>query len=77
MTIETCSKHNYSGTGFCPDCIIEIRNGGNKTDRENLEWLVHLAWKESIISISKGRELLGFEYMEEMREWLNKMEEGK
>jgi hypothetical protein len=24
--IETCSKHNYSGTQSCPDCATDIEN---------------------------------------------------
>lgn len=40
-------------------------------NRANLEWLVKIALDEAIISISRGRELLGFQYMEEMREWIN------
>jgi hypothetical protein len=42
------------------------------TDRENLEWLVfHALWRTEhpCISISKGRELLGFAYMDDMRAW--------
>ena len=44
----------------------------NEDDRTNLEWLVYLALTspDPIISISRGRELLGFTYMEEMREWM-------
>jgi len=42
-----------------------------KDDRENLEWLVWWSLQEANISVSKGRELLGFKYMEEMREWYN------
>lgn len=43
-------------------------------DRENLEALVRLCLDPSnqVITISKGRELLGFETMEEMRNWLEK-----
>ena len=45
------------------------------TDRENLEWLVYFAVhgdedEEPLISISRGRELLGFSYMDDMREWI-------
>lgn len=49
------------------------------TDRDNLEWLVHysLTCDTPTISISRGRELLGFRYMEEMREWLNGYDAGK
>lgn len=45
------------------------------TDRENLEQLVELCLSlpTPVISISRGRELLGFEHMEEMREWLSAM----
>lgn len=44
------------------------------TDRDNLESLVRicLADENPNISIGKGRELLGFTTMNEMREWLNK-----
>lgn len=46
-------------------------------DRENLETLVWLALNadDPIISVSRGRELLGFATMEEMREWINKYAE--
>jgi hypothetical protein len=43
----------------------------NQKNRANLEWLVNECLKDSFISISRGRELLGFRYMEEMRNWLN------
>ena len=49
-------------------------------DRANLEWLVFFALtqEEPIISISRGRELLGFTCMEEMREWMQeKRAEGR
>ena len=39
------------------------------TDRENLEWLVYHAITDECISMSRGRELLGFSYMDDMREW--------
>ena len=53
-----------------------INNG--LTDRENLEWLVYFCLnpdgpdtiERAIISISRGRELLGFSDMQDMREWL-------
>ena len=41
------------------------------TDRQNLEWLVYHAWQESIISIGRGKELLRFKTMNDMRDWLN------
>ena len=42
-------------------------------DRSNLEFLVRLCLitSQPLISISRGRELLGFQTMEEMRDWLN------
>ena len=44
--------------------------------RSNLEELVYSALQGNYpaISISKGREILGFRYMEEMREWRDKYE---
>ena len=45
---------------------------GENKNRTNLEWLVKLCIDDAIISISRGRELLGFQHMEDMREWLNK-----
>ena len=43
-----------------------------KTDRENLEWLVYwdLSQDNPSISIGRGKELLNFKYMDDMREWL-------
>ena len=43
------------------------------TDRAAIEWLAYhcLSEDEPVISVSRGRELLGFKTMEEMREWLN------
>ena len=43
-----------------------------KTDRENLEWLVFwdLSQDNPSISIGRGKELLNFKYMDDMREWL-------
>ena len=40
-------------------------------DRYNLEWLVYWCLKQEdpCITISRGRELLGFEHMEDMRTW--------
>lgn len=43
-------------------------------DVESLVWLA-LNAKDPIITISRGREILGFKTMEEMREWMNKYEE--
>jgi hypothetical protein len=43
-------------------------------DRENLEWLVYWALgnnPEPIITIGRGRELLDFEYMQDMKDWYN------
>jgi hypothetical protein len=39
--------------------------------RKDLEYLVYHCLKSASISMSKGRSLLGFRYMEEMREWYN------
>ncbi len=46
----------------------------NFTDRENLE---HCVWvmlqgEEPLISFGRGKELLNFRYMEEMRDWYNR-----
>ena len=43
----------------------------SKIDRENLEWIVFfvLTRKEPVITMSRGRELLGFENMKVMRGW--------
>lgn len=58
---------------------IEISNIWTKknlnnplTDRENLEWFVFhaLHQKEPCISMSRGKELLGFLYMDDMRKWM-------
>jgi len=46
-------------------------------DRSNLEWLVYHSWREAAISISRGRELLGFTDMMQMREWLSEYEEAR
>jgi hypothetical protein len=45
----------------------------NTKNRENLEELVFicLTCEEHPISIGKGKELLGFKNMNEMREWIN------
>lgn len=45
----------------------------NENNRINLEWLVCccLSQDEPCISISRGRELLNFDTMNEMREWMN------
>jgi hypothetical protein len=42
------------------------------TDRESLEWLVRwcLSQDEPCISFSRGRELLGFKYTQEMRDFM-------
>jgi hypothetical protein len=48
-------------------------------DRQNLEELVRICLTDENppISIGKGKELLGFKTMNEMREWLNPtMESG-
>ena len=37
--------------------------------KENLEWAVYWMLEHEIISMSRGRELLRFETMNEMREW--------
>lgn len=66
----TCGKHG--------SCLRDAWREGKEwtsevsTDSTNLEWLVYLALTspDPIISISRGRELLGFTYMEEMREWM-------
>jgi len=44
-----------------------------KYDRINLEWLIYFALTqdEPIISISRGKELLGFTDMQQMRDWMN------
>lgn len=42
------------------------------TDRENLETLVRVALDEGIITMSRAREYLGFQYIEELRKWLIK-----
>ena len=44
----------------------------NFKDRENLEWLVAWCLKQDDppISISRGKELLRFADMEQMREWI-------
>lgn len=44
-----------------------------KEDRENLEWLVFycLSQENPIISIDKGRELLKYETMNTMRNFMN------
>ena len=41
------------------------------SDRENLEWLVYwsLSQKDPCITIGRGKELLVFNTMDEMREW--------
>ena len=41
-------------------------------ERKHLEWSVWWMLKNDIITMSKGRELLNFRYMNEMREWYNK-----
>jgi hypothetical protein len=48
-------------------------------DRNNLEWLVYhsLFCDEPTISNSKAMELLGFEYMEDLRKWIKKKKEAK
>jgi len=45
----------------------------NIDDRGNLEWLVYwsLTVPEPYISMSRGRELLRFETMNEMRDWFD------
>lgn len=43
----------------------------NVDDRCNLEWLVWHCLQEEIITMSRGRELLRFQYMDEMRDWYN------
>lgn len=45
----------------------------NESNRPSLEWLVYwsLSQEHPIISISRGRELLNFDTMNEMREWMN------
>ena len=50
--------------------ISELYRG---IDRKNLESLVRICLedKDPNISIGKGRELLGFKTMNEMRDWLN------
>ncbi len=42
-----------------------------KEQRKNLEYLVYrtLEQKDPIISINRGREMLGFSTMDEMRNW--------
>jgi hypothetical protein len=49
-----------------------------KISRKNLEWLVCicLTEKNPPISIGRGKELLGFKYMDEMRDFLNKAIDG-
>lgn len=41
------------------------------TDRENLEWLIYfiLTSDNPCITIDRGRELLGFQFMNDMRDW--------
>lgn len=45
----------------------------SKSDRDNLELMIYLALtaEQPMISISKGRELLDFETMDEMRNWFD------
>lgn len=45
----------------------------HKSDRDALEWLVYtcLSADEPLISFGRGKELLRFKYMDEMREWYN------
>lgn len=40
------------------------------TARENLEWLTYHAITSGCISMSRGRELLGLTYMDDMRDWM-------
>jgi uncharacterized Zn finger protein (UPF0148 family) len=68
-----------TGYIWCPVCqeyyavFGETSEVHQKTkDRERLEWLIYhcLQNDASPISISRGRELLGFEDMNQMRDWL-------
>ena len=42
------------------------------TDRENLEWLIYfiLISDNPCITTDKGRELLGFQFANDMRDWM-------
>ncbi len=81
-------------SGYCKKCgnqqciCEEIKLYNNTTSqnrinsRTSLEWLVYwsLIQEDPVISIGKGKELLGFESMEQMREWFEdykKQEESK
>ena len=54
------------------------RNEQIATMRKDLEYLIYHSLNpeidDSIISISRGREMLGFKTMDEMREWRNNYE---
>lgn len=77
MTIHVCSKHSYVGSEKCPGCLTP--DEWNKRNRDNLEWLVFLCLMQENppISIGRGKELLGFQYMDDMREWLDKKHKEK
>lgn len=48
------------------------------TNRDNLEWLVLWCLKQDdpCISIGRGKELLGFDDMQAMRDFMNANKEG-
>jgi hypothetical protein len=61
--------------GYCLDCGNHPCVCGCPEDRsrQNLEWLVFfcLEQEDPCISFGRGKELLGFRYMEEMMDWYN------
>jgi Lar family restriction alleviation protein len=69
-----CSNRRHATT----ESAVAWWNGRTSEDRKALEELVFLALDpdDPFISISKGRELLGFEYMDDMRDWLKKYRES-
>lgn len=61
-----CCDHSLSITNY-------IKHPATLTDREHLEDLVYICLNQDnpVISIGKGKELLGFRTMNEMRDWMD------
>ena len=73
-------KYEFRCTKFEEDEEIKMNLFKFKKtkDREYLEWLVYYCLISDVppISTGRGKELLGFNDMQQMRDWMNDMADG-
>ena len=69
----TVIKHIDGGEWYELDFVLWLLSLMETSNRPALEWLVYqcLRQEDPPISIGRGKELLNFDTMIEMREWMN------